>query len=261
MGDSLKITLPALHRGRVQVLAPCGFSLAPGEVVALVGPNGAGKSTLLQALAGLSPERARLWLGGIPLERAELGFLPQAFAVRAGLSVLDCILLGRREALGLRVAPRLIAEAEALLHHLGLADQADRAMVDLSGGQQQRVLIAQRLFRRPKLLLLDEPTSALDLHHQLEVMALLRAHAQATGAPVLAALHDLSLAARFADRVLVLAGGRIEAEGAPEAVLTPDRLARHWRIAPEILRARDGKPVIVPHLPCIERGDLGLREG
>lgn len=177
-----------------------------------------------------------------------MGFLPQAFAVRAALSVLDCVLLGRREALGLRVPTFLITEAEALLHRLGLSDLADRAMHDLSGGQQQRVLIAQRLFRRPKLLLLDEPTSALDLHHQLEAMALLRDHAVATGAPVLAALHDLSLATRYANRVLVLADGRIEADGSPEAVLTPDRLARHWRIAPEILRARDDKPVIVPHL-------------
>ncbi|SOC17036.1 ABC transporter ATP-binding protein [Rhodobacter maris] len=248
MPESLEITLPALHRGRARVLAPCHLSLAPGEVVALVGPNGAGKTTLLQAIAGLAPERARLCLGGRALDRAEIGFLPQAFAVRAGLSVLDCLLLGQREALGLRVAPRLIAEAEALLCQLGLADLADRAMHDLSGGQQQRVLIAQRLFRRPKLLALDEPTSALDLHHQLEVMALLRTQAQTTSAPVLAALHDLSLAARYADRVLVLAGGQIEADGAPEAVLTPERLAQHWRIAPEILRARDGKPVIVPHL-------------
>ena len=202
----------------------------------------------MQAIAGLSPEPVRLSLGGRAVDRAEVGFLPQAFAVRASLSVLACILLGRREALGLRVPTRLIADAEALLQRLGLSDLADRAMHDLSGGQQQRVLIAQRLFRRPKLLLLDEPTSALDLHHQLEAMALLRAHAAATGAPVLAALHDLSLAARYADRVLVLADGRIEADGPPEAVLTSDRLARHWRIAPEILRARDDKPVIVPHL-------------
>ncbi|ADE84791.1 ABC transporter ATP-binding protein [Rhodobacter capsulatus] len=245
----LTLDLPALSRGATPVLAPCRLTLAAGEVLALVGPNGAGKTTLLQAIAGLAPERVRRRLGNADLARAEIGFLPQAFAVRATLTVLDCILLGRREALGLRVAPRLIAEAEALLLRLGLADLADRPMIDLSGGQQQRVLIAQRLFRRPKLLLLDEPTSALDLHHQLEVMALLRAQAQATGAPVLAALHDLSLAARHADRVLVLAGGRLLSEGPPEAVLTPDCLARHWRITPEILRDRDGKPVIVPHLP------------
>lgn len=250
MNAAIEITLPALHRGRARVLAPCQLRLAPGEVVALTGPNGAGKSTLLQAIAGLASEPVRLLLDRQAVGRAEVGFLPQAFAVRASLSVLDCVLLGRREALGLRVPPLLIVEAEALLHRLGLSDLADRAMHDLSGGQQQRVLIAQRLFRRPKLLLLDEPTSALDLHHQLEAMALLRAHAAETRAPVLAALHDLSLVARYADRVLVLADGRIEADGPPEAVLTTDRLSRHWRIAPEILRARDDKPVIVPHLPA-----------
>lgn len=248
MDDLLDITLPALHRGRTRVLASCQLRFAAGEVVALIGPNGAGKSTLLQAIAGLAPEPVQLTRGGRAVARAEIGFLPQAFAVRAALSVLDCVLLGRREALGLRVPPHLIAEAEAMLNRLGLSDLADRAMHDLSGGQQQRALIAQRLFRRPTLLLLDEPTSALDLHHQLETMALLRAHAAATRAPVLAALHDLSLVARYADRVLVLADGRIEADGPPEAVLTPDRLALHWRIAPEVLRARDGKSVIVPHL-------------
>ncbi len=247
MDDCLEITLPELCRGRARVLAPCQLRLAPGEVVALIGPNGAGKSTLLQAIAGLAPEPVRLTLGGRAVARAEVGFLPQAFAVRAALSVLDCVLLGRREALGLRVPPDLIAEAEALLYRLGLSDLADRAMQDLSGGQQQRVLIAQRLFRRPTLLLLDEPTSALDLHHQLEAMALLRAHAAATRTPVLVALHDLSLVARYADRVVMLADGQIEVDGPPEAVLTPDRLVRHWRIAPEILRARDGKAVIVPH--------------
>jgi len=244
----LTIDLPVLHRGLAPVLEPCHLTLAPGEVLAVVGPNGAGKTTLLQAIAGLAPERVRRTHRGADLPRAEVGFLPQAFAVRATLTVLDCILLGRREALGFRVAPRLIAEAEALLAGLGLADLTDRAMIELSGGQQQRVLIAQRLFRRPKLLVLDEPTSALDLHHQLEVMELLRAHARTSGAPILAALHDLSLAARYADRVWVLAGGRLVGDGPPEAVLTPECLARHWRIAPEILRDRDGKPVIVPHL-------------
>ena len=246
----LMIDLPALHRGGLRVLEPASLQLAPGAVVALVGPNGAGKSTLLQAMAGLAPERVRLRLGPRDLPRAEIGFLPQAFAVRSGLSVLDCILLGRREALGLRVAPRLIAEAEALLARLGLAPLADRPMQALSGGQQQRVLIAQRLFRRPGLLLLDEPTSALDLHHQLEVMALLRAHAAQTGTPVVAALHDLGLALRWCDRVLLLAEGRLLADGPPQTVLTPDRLTRHWRISPEILQARDGKPVIVPHPIC-----------
>lgn len=247
--ERLHITLPALHRGKLRVLNPGQITLARGEVVALVGPNGAGKTTLLHAIAGLGAERAQVRLGGADLARAEVSLLPQAFAVRSMLSVLDCVLLGRREALGVRVPAGLIAEAEALLTRLGLGALADRAMLDLSGGQQQRVLIAQRLFRGPKLLLLDEPTSALDLHHQLEVMVLLRAFAQESGAPVFAALHDLSLAARYADRVLVLADGGIEADGPPEAVLSHGRIARHWRIAPEILSACDGKPVIVPHLP------------
>lgn len=244
----IEIQLPALRRGSTKILSPCTLSLRAGEVVGVIGPNGAGKTTLLSVIAGLAPERVRVVQDGAPLDRAQIGYLPQAFTVRSTLTVLDCILLGRRETLGLRVPDSIITEAEALLASFGLADLADRAMQDLSGGQQQRVLIAQRLFRKPKLLVLDEPTSALDLHHQLDVMHRLRNHCQTARIPMIAAIHDLTLAARFCSRIVVLAQGGILADAPPDQALSARCLAENWRIQPEVLTSSGGFQVIVPHL-------------
>ncbi|MFZ1481579.1 MAG: ABC transporter ATP-binding protein [Paracoccaceae bacterium] len=242
-----QITGPALSRGGAAVLSPFAFALSRGEMMGVVGPNGAGKSTLLRAIAGLSAEHVPVTLDGARLGRAAIGHLPQAFSVHSALSVLDCVLLGRRERLGLRVPPDIIAEAEALLAQLGLARIADRPMTALSGGQQQRVLIAQRLFRQPALMLMDEPTSALDLHHQLSALSELRTYARAAGAAVIVALHDLTLAARFCDRILIVADGGCAQPDSPDKVLTRQTIEPNWTVEPEFLRCRDGAMVIVPH--------------
>lgn len=244
----ITLHLPALRRGKTAILPACTLTLQPGEVVGVVGPNGAGKTTLLSAIAGLAPEKVRITQNGTEVPRTQIGYLPQAFTVRSQLTVMDCILLGRRETLGLRVPASIIAEAETLLATSGLSDLADRAMQDLSGGQQQRVLIAQRLFRTPKLLILDEPTSALDLHHQLDVMHRLHDHAKTAQIPMIAAIHDLTLAARFCSRILVLAKGNILADAPPSTALSATRLAQNWQIHPEILTSSTGFAVIVPHL-------------
>ncbi|WP_413874776.1 ABC transporter ATP-binding protein [Albidovulum sp.] len=243
----LEIRLPDLRRGPTPILSACTLSLRRGEILGVIGPNGAGKSTLLSAIAGLGRAPVAVLAGGRPLARCEIGFLPQAYAVRSAMSVLDCVILGRHEALGLRIPAGVVAEAVALLQSLDLAALADRPMQDLSGGQQQRVLIAQRLFRRPLLLLLDEPTSALDLHHQLEVMAQLRFHAAAQAMPMIAALHDLTLAARLCDRIAVLSRGRFIRIGRPAEILTGPILRDHWQVEPEILSTALNLPVIVPH--------------
>lgn len=241
------IDVPTLFRGRVQVLERTSFVLAAGSMIGVVGPNGAGKSTLLRAIAGLSQESVAVRRGGEPLAQRAIGFLPQAFFVASTLSVTDCILLGRREDLGWRVPVRARDEARCLLHRFGLAELGGRPMCSLSGGQQQRVLLVQRLFRNPDLLLLDEPTSALDLHHQLSALSMIRDHARETGMAVMAALHDLTLAARFCDRILVLAGGAAVRDDRPAAALASGLIEDHWNVAPEFLKARDGGLVVVPH--------------
>lgn len=238
------------------------LDLPRGSVTAVVGPNGAGKSTLLRAIAGLGHEAVTIRDGTCNLGRREIGFLPQAFEVRSDLSVLDCILLGRREDMRWRVTPEAIASAHALLAHFKLGDLSARPMTALSGGQQQRVLLVQRIYRGSALMALDEPTSALDLHHQLSSLAALRSHAQRAGAAVIAALHDLTLAARYCDAVVLLAEGRMICHAPPEAALSSELVGKHWQIAPEFLRDRDGHLVVVPHAiehdlggTCAERPD------
>lgn len=242
-----EISGPALWRGKSRILDAFSFALAPGEMLGVVGPNGSGKSTLLRAIAGLSAEPVTTSRDGRALGRRDIGHLPQAFAVKSSISVLECILLGRREDLGLRVPAALIGEAETLLTRMDLAQFADRPMSALSGGQQQRVLIAQRLFRAPALMLMDEPTSALDLHHQLSALSALQGYARQEQAAVIVALHDLTLAARYCDRIMLISASACGRPDAPEVVLARDVLRRFWQIEPEFLACQQGSLVVIPH--------------
>lgn len=241
------LTIPPLHRGRRRILEALELRLERGSLTGIVGPNGAGKSTLLRAIAGLGQEEVRITDGPRRLTRRDVGFLPQSFAVQSELSVLDCVLLGRREELGWRVSERAVAAAQKMLARFDLAALASRPMRALSGGQQQRVLLVQRLYRGSDILALDEPTSALDLHHQLASLAALQRHAASTGSAAILALHDLTLAARYCDRIAMIADGRLICHAAPETTLSPARVGKHWKIRPEFLRDHNQNLIIVPH--------------
>ena len=154
-------------------------------------------------------------------------------------------MLGRRERLGWRITAHDRAEVARVLALLDLSALATARMDRLSGGQQQRVLLAQRLLRNPRLLILDEPTSALDLHHQLEVLSQLRTLAQ--DILVIAALHDLTLAGRFADHLVLIDNGRLAAASAPDQVLVPDRLDPVYGIRSELISDCHNSPVVVAH--------------
>lgn len=235
--EAANITVTA--RGRT-IVDGAGLSLAPGELVGLIGPNGAGKSTLLRALLGISPRDA----GTVTLDGAELSampaqararaiaFLPQDRRVEWRLTAQDVVMLGRyphqagfggatqadREATARAIAA---VEGEALL---------DRPVSVLSGGERTRILLARALAVEAPLLLADEPIAALDPYHQLHVMEILQARAR-SGVGVLAVIHDLALAARFMDRLVLMNAGRVIANGPPAAVLTPNNLAEAYRIA------------------------------
>lgn len=242
---TLSANLPSVFKGRTQILHPIQIVVPAGRVLGVIGPNGAGKSTLLRSLAGI--DRLDAHWNGDPLPREQIGYMPQAFQMNARLSVLEAVLLGKREGLGWRVAPADLDAASKVLSDLGLAHLEGATMDRLSGGQQQMVLLAQRILRAPRLLILDEPTSALDLHHQLVIFRHLRAYAEANNAVVVLALHDLTLAARFCDQLLLIDKGKNLAHGDCETVLTAGQIAQSWDISPELLRARDGSCVIVPH--------------
>lgn len=239
--DGLSVT-----RRSVQILRNISLAIDGGQVVALVGPNGSGKSTLLSAISRQTSHDGTVLWGGLPIAQDKLGYMPQSGEVRAGLSVLEVVLLGRHDRLRWKLQQPDIEAAAAAIAALGLQDLAERRIDALSGGQQQLVLLAQRLVRRPELLTLDEATSALDVRHQIRVLDHLAAYARQTASLVLIALHDLNLAARYASHLLLLNGGRLVAGGPREHVLTPETIRSAYGIDSEVLYAGDGLPVIVP---------------
>lgn len=232
-------------------LAIDGTLMAPaGAVTVLLGPNGAGKSTLLKALAGIEPAGVSASLGGHDLKalpvaerQAAFYYLPQLGSSQAALSVHEAVLLSLKTLHPGRVRGDDLARVAAALGAMGLETLAERRLCSLSGGQYQRVAIAQALVRRPRVLMLDEPTSALDLHQQLRVLEWLRREADA-GRTVLLALHDLNLAARFADHCWLLKNGRCLASGAVDDCLTPAHLEPLFEVRLAVEAGPDARPRI-----------------
>jgi len=245
----LKLDTVSARLGRTQVLNGITTRLAPGETVALIGPNGAGKSTLLKAMAGLLQSSGTLCLHGRPLQagpRRELAYMPQDTGIGVALSVFEVVLMGRLDQLGLRVDPALRREAEEVLARFGLASLAHRPVGKLSGGQRQLVFLAQTLFRAPEVMLLDEPTAALDLRHQLMVLERVRSEVAERRAIAVVAVHDLTLAARFADRILCLADGRMVADGTPAEVLSDALLREVYGVEADITPLPSGTLAVAP---------------
>lgn len=228
--------------------------IACGEVTALVGPNAAGKSTLLLALAGLLRAQGTVRLGGRDLLRLPAGeraaitaFMPQALPQGVALTVIESVIAAIKASTpdGFATSgPDARHRAAATLDRLGIVELALEPLDRLSGGQRQLVSLAQALARAPRLLLLDEPTSALDLHHQVTVMSLARDLA-AEGRTVIVVLHDLNLAARWADRVIVLDRGAAYAQGAPATALTAPVIASVYGVSARVESCSRGRPNII----------------
>lgn len=238
-----------LERQRRAVLGDISCAFKPFELTAVVGPNGAGKSSLLQCLAGvLDPGSGRIELDGRPAaqvpaaERARLcAYLPQAETPAWSLRAADLVALGLLPWGHPRDREQRVAAA---LQLVDARQFADRPVTRLSGGELRRVQLARLLVGEAPLLVADEPTAALDIRHQLQLMHCFRRQADA-GRTVVLALHDLPLAARFCDRILLLQGGRLVAQGAPQDVFTPALIGDVYGVSCEF-RWRDGVADFVP---------------
>jgi iron complex transport system ATP-binding protein len=231
---------PKLHAGNVVVrlgdaliVDGAALDLRAGELTVLIGPNGAGKTTLMRALAGLVPAEGRIDIEGKPIasltvrDRARrIAYLPQGHVFHWPMPVAAVVALGRY-AYGDAFSSITDADRRAVEKALAATDTegfANRAVTTLSGGERARVALARALACEAPILLADEPTVSLDPRHQLVVMGLL-ARAAHDGGAVLAIGHDLAMAARFADRIVIMDRGRLVADGAPREVLTAERIA------------------------------------
>ena len=241
---SLSVSSLSVQKSGKTILSDVTFTAPAGQVTGLIGPNGAGKSTLLAAILGLEQATgtAAFDAQNLPAmprrDRARMvAFVEQSASTEERLTVRDVVALGRiphEAAWQSAPSPEDGAIVDRALAETGMTAFATRRFDTLSGGEQQRVHLARALAQQPRLLLLDEPTSHLDIRGQLQLLALLRRKA-AEGMTVVLALHDLNLAARFCDHVVVLSNGALAAEGTPRAVLTPALLNAVYGVSARLI--------------------------
>ena len=250
--------------GQRTVLKDVNCTLTHGEIVSIVGPNGAGKTTLLRCmLALLQPSKGYVRLDGTVITQVprrvravKQGYVPQQSNPAFQLTVIEMILLGRKP--HMRLGPRQhdMAIVESLIDYLELRPLAQRSVSELSGGERQKVMLARALAQEPDALFLDEPTAALDIRHQIEVMERLYELAKAQNKLVVLIMHDLELAARYSDRLLLMHDNGIFAAGGPHEVITRDSLRVVYGVEAEISPGRFGPKISVLSAADRRAGDL-----
>lgn len=250
----MRLTVENLHAalGDARVLRGVSLAAEGSRFIGLIGPNGVGKTTLIRAVAGLIPFAGSVTLDGTPVSamsprsRARaMSYLAQGAGSHWPLEVSRLVALGRLPHLEPfhRASPADEAAIERAIVLAGVGEFIGRDVLTLSGGERARVLLARALSVEAPLMLVDEPVAALDPYHQIRIMEVLRAYAD-EGRTVVAVLHDLSLAARHCDRLILLDKGRVKADGTPDEVLTPRNLRETYRI--EALIGGEGERFVLP---------------
>ncbi|HEX7305623.1 ABC transporter ATP-binding protein [Lentzea sp.] len=257
MSVRLEASSLSVGYGERLVVDTLDLSVVGGTVTAVIGPNGCGKSTLLKALGRLLPARSgAVLLDGKAIDRLStrevarvLGMLPQSPSAPEGLTVADLVARGRHphQAWYRQWSAEDAAAVDAALAMTGISDLAERTVDELSGGQRQRAWISMALAQGTDLLLLDEPTTYLDLAHQIDVLDLVQELHSSLGRTVVMVLHDLNLAARYADHIVAMRGGRVVAQGAPGEVLTEAMLLDVFGLDARVVEDPvAGTPLVVP---------------
>jgi iron complex transport system ATP-binding protein len=252
----LKIEDLSLSYGTEKVLKNISMEFEEPGVVSIIGPNGAGKSTLLRCINNiLKPQAGRVLIDNKDISRMEateiagkLGYVPQEFPVSFLSTVFDTVLTGRRPYTSWRIGENDLQIAADIIKMLDLEDIALRNISELSGGQQQRVMIARAIAQQTGILLLDEPTSKLDIRHQLEVMDIIRRLSAEKELLSIIVMHDLNLASRYTDKILMLKSGRIAYSGNPVDVLTKENIGDVYGVDAKII-VEDDLPHVIPVQP------------
>ncbi len=238
--------------GQQWVLDNVSFKMGDGEIVALVGPNGSGKSTLIKTLATiLDPTAGTITLDGKeirnidPTELAKrVGYVPQSFSYTLYSTVFETVLMGRRRYITWSVSDEELSRVQLALDSLEMGDLAGKFMDELSGGERQKVFIARALAQDPQVFLFDEPTSALDIRYQIEVMETMRRITREQKSSMIVAVHDLNLAYRYADAVVVLNRGKMIGYGKPQDILTPDCIRSVYSVDSFAIENEFGKFIV-----------------
>jgi iron complex transport system ATP-binding protein len=243
------------------VLKDVDFSVNAGEVLSIVGPNGSGKSTLLKCINRLlKPSKNAVFIEDCDISKISLkdlsklmGYVPQSTFSTFPYTVFDVVLMGRRPYVQWNLSDDDTEIVADILDFLGLSDFAMRHFNELSGGEQQKVIVARALAQQPQILLLDEPTSSLDIRHQLEILCILRSLTEDKDRSIIMSIHDLNLASRFSDKMLLLRKGEIYAAGSPNDVLTASNIEAIYGVKCTVSTSSLGTPQVTPLLSGFDR--------
>ncbi|MBU5425888.1 heme ABC transporter ATP-binding protein [Tissierella pigra] len=230
--------------GKKAVLKNISLNIEKGNFISIIGPNGSGKSTLLKNLNNLyKPDNGSIFLDGLNIKKVKprelamkIALVPQNTVIDYDFTVEDIVLMGRHPYKGRFQKEdesdyRIVNEAMEMTNTLYLKD---RIITEISGGERQRVIIAKALAQNPSIILLDEPTSHLDINHQIEILNLLRKLNQEKGTTIVVVIHDINLASRYSDEIILIKDGQIKATGSPQKVITKENIEFAYNINVEI---------------------------
>lgn len=250
---NLSVENVSIKIGKVDIVKSIALQAETGQFVGLLGPNGSGKSTLLKAIYRvLNYESGSIQIDGKELKTISLAEMSkqmavvgQFHAINFELSILDIVLMGRSPHLGKweKESQKDYELALAALEKVGMADSMNKSFTSLSGGEKQRVILARALVQQPQILILDEPTNHLDIKYQIEILTLVKK----LGICVVAALHDLALAAQFCDEIYIIKNGVLKASGKPEDVITPEMVKEVYEIDCDIVYNEKTKAIMVSY--------------